>query len=360
MKPTFMKSIMWKALFVLGISLVLIYGFTTPACQGKYHESLTPPSLFEWTNSKDELLSVCLTVDKPTFSRNEAFSIRCAIRNNSNTPITILRPFGDEFYSLSSGLHILGPTGPITYRGAWKEYVLGLHSFHELPAHAVIDEILKIPNELFPGIQNSGLYKIAYTYQSSGYPKKVKPTNFWEGKVVCDSVILLRQASELPNVQSGGEKIQLTCSMTKVDFEVGEKLPPPKVTINNSTSDVVDLIGPTLTVISCRLVQPDAVIVRMCLAMPTGLDPRQMPKKKLEAKNKIDFTPSGIWFFQDGKGYESYVFMQEGTYKFQCQYEQLVSNTLELKVTKQSSHTENKIVNNLLHCTQVRTRDPID
>ncbi len=334
MKLTFMKSIRWKALFVLGISLVLIYGFATPAREGKYHKSRTPPSLFEWTDSKDELLSVCFTVDKTTFSRDEAFSIRCAIRNNTDKPLTILRPFGDEFYSLSSGLHILGPTGSVTYGGAWKEYVLGTDSFHELAPHTVIDETLEIPNNLFPGIQNPGLYKIDYTYLSSGYPRKTKPANYWEGKVVGNSVILLRQASGAPKVQSGGEEVQLTCSMTKVKFDVGEKLPPPKVTIDNNTSDGVDLIGPTLTVISCRLVQPDATIVRMCLAMPTGMDPRRMPKKKLEAKSKIDFTPSGIWFLQDGKGYESYVFMQEGSYKFQCQYEELVSNRLELKVTK--------------------------
>lgn len=337
MKLTFMKSITWKALFVLGISLVLIYGFTTLARQGKYHESLTPPSLFEWTNSEDGLLSVCFTVDKTTFDSNEAFSIRCAIRNNTDKPLTILRPFGDEFYSLSSGLYILGPTGQITYHGPWKEYVLALDSFYELRPHTIIDETLKIPDELFAGLRSPGLYKIAYTYQSSGYPKKIKPANFWEGKVIGDSVILLRQASEAPNVQSDGEEVQLTCSMTKVEFEVGEKLPPPKVTVNNNTNDPVDLIGPTLTVISCRLVQPDATIVRMCLAMPTGLDPRRMPRKKLEPKSKINFTPVGIWYLKDGRGYEPYVFMQEGTYKFQCHYEQLISNTLKLKVTKRPS-----------------------
>jgi hypothetical protein len=70
--------------------------------------------------------------------------------------------------------------------------------------------------------------------------------------------------------------------MTKAEFNVGEKLPPPTVAINNNTSDAVDLIGPTLTVISCRLVQPDAAIVRMCLAMPTDLDPSTTTLQKLK------------------------------------------------------------------------------
>jgi hypothetical protein len=304
--------------------------------QSKYHESLTPPSLFEWANSEDGLLSVCFAADKTTFSKNEALSIRCAVRNNTDKPLTILRPFGDEFYSLSSGLFVLGPTGSVTYRGPWKEYVLALDSFCELPPHMIIDETLEISNELLTGIRSPGLYKIAYAYQSGGYPRKTKPANYWEGKVIGNSVILLRQASKAPKVQSGREEVRLTCSMTKMEFNVGEKLPPPRVTIDNNTSDAVDLIGPTLTVISCRLMQPDALIVRMCLAMPTGLDPRRMPKKKLEPGSRINFTPSGIWYLQDGRGYEPYVFMQEGTYKFQCQYEQLMSNILKLKVTNWS------------------------
>ncbi len=204
MKVSVMKSTMWKAVFVLGISLAVIYGLARPAGDGKYHESRTPPCLFEWTDSKDGLLSVCFTVDKTTFSRDEAFSIRCAIRNNTDKPLTILRPFGDEFYCLSSGLHILGPAGAVTYRGAWKDYVLGADSFHELAPHTVIDETLEIPNNLFGGIQNPGLYKIDYIYLSSGYPGKTKPEDYWEGKVIGNSVILLRQASEARKVQSGG------------------------------------------------------------------------------------------------------------------------------------------------------------
>jgi hypothetical protein len=159
----------------------------------EYHESLAPIALSEWTDSPDGRLSLCFAVDKTTSSRNEAFSIRCAIRNNSDKALTILRPFGDEFYSLSSGLYILGPAGPITYRGAWKDYVLGIASFHELPPHTIIDETLDVPDELFPGIQTPGLYKMVYTYQSSNYPRKASPENHWKGEIMSGSAVLLRQ-----------------------------------------------------------------------------------------------------------------------------------------------------------------------
>jgi hypothetical protein len=193
MKLDFMKSIISKAALVLGISILVAYSFTTKAQQQrKYHESSTPEALIEWTDSQDKQLSVCFTANKTTFSRKETFVIRCAIRNNGNTPLVILRPFGDEFYCLSSGLNILGPAGPVTYEGAWKDYVLGTASFHELAPHTAVDETFEIPNNLFSGIQDPGLYRIAYTYLSSGYPKK-KPANFWEGKVIGSPVILLRQ-----------------------------------------------------------------------------------------------------------------------------------------------------------------------
>lgn len=193
MKRTFMKSIIYKVSFMLGVCILAAYSFTTKAQkQMKYNESSIPRNLLEWTDSEDKQLSVCFTANRTTFSRKETFVIRCAIRNNGNTPLTILRPFGDEFYTLSTGLNILGPSGPITYEGAWKDYVLGTSSFHELAPHAVVDETLEIPNNLFPGIQKQGLYKIAYIYQSSGYPKK-KPADFWEGKVISSSVVLLRQ-----------------------------------------------------------------------------------------------------------------------------------------------------------------------
>ncbi|MHC4704032.1 MAG: hypothetical protein ACYTFQ_26020 [Planctomycetota bacterium] len=193
MKLNFTKSITCKAAFVLGIGILVAYSFTTKAQQQrKYHKSSTPKTLLEWMDSQDKQLSVCFTANKTTFSGKETFVIRCAIRNNGNTPLVILRPFGDEFYCLSSGLNILGPAGPVTYKGAWKDYVLGTASFRKLAPSTVVDETFEIPNNLFSGIQDPGLYRIAYTYLSSGYPKK-KPANFWEGKVVSSSVILLRQ-----------------------------------------------------------------------------------------------------------------------------------------------------------------------
>ena len=128
------------------------------------------------------------------------------------------------------------------------------------------------------------------------------------------------------------EELQLSCSMTRTEFTVGEKLPPPKVTLRNNTDTDLDLIGPTITVIACTLVQPDKTTVSMCIAMPTGRDPRRMPPRKLKAGTTIELTPDGIWYYEEASGFEPYVFQQEGTYEFKCKYEELNSNTITITV----------------------------
>jgi hypothetical protein len=120
--------------------------------------------------------------------------------------------------------------------------------------------------------------------------------------------------------------------MERTEFVVGEKLPPPKVTIRNNTDADVDLIGPTITVITCTLVQPDKTTIPMVIAMPTGVDPRRMPSRKLEARAEMDFTPGGIWHYDDKGGFQPYVFQQQGSYELNCDYEKLPSNTIVIAV----------------------------
>ena len=157
---------------------------------GTYGKAMTPKILSDWKDSTDGQLSMCLSVNKTTFSPSEKIVIRCAVRNNTDKPINILRPFGDGFYALSSGLHLLGPEGELKYYGPMKEYVLGISSFHELKPGMVIDETLEIPKKYFKGLGDLGLYRIKYKYLSSGYPKRPKPDNLWEGSIDSSAVHL--------------------------------------------------------------------------------------------------------------------------------------------------------------------------
>ena len=125
---------------------------------------------------------------------------------------------------------------------------------------------------------------------------------------------------------------QVSCALPEVEFSVGDELPPPVVTIDNTTGEPTELVGPTITVIACTFVQPDGEEVPMRIAMPTGRSPYDMPKRLLEAGERVTFAPRGIWTYRDGTGYTPYRFPQAGTFELFCQYEELTSNVVTLTV----------------------------
>jgi len=156
-----------------------------------YPEASTPRIFSEWRESADGKVAVCLAADKTTFGPKETINIRCAVKNTSDQPLTILRPFGDNFYALAAGIAILGPEGAIPYRGAMKDYVLGTADFIVLPAHSVVDESLAVPPAQFPGLGQPGLYTIGYRFASGGYPKQPAPENLWQGEVKTAALTIL-------------------------------------------------------------------------------------------------------------------------------------------------------------------------
>ena len=156
-----------------------------------YRESETPKFPSQWYASNDGNVSACLSLDKTTYAKTEVATLRCALRNNSDKPITILRPFGDTFYAHAYGLTILGPNGPIPYHGAMREYMLGASAFIELNSHMVVEETIELLPDVFPGLGDEGLYVISYDFLSDGYPQQPPPENFWTGKIKTGSVILL-------------------------------------------------------------------------------------------------------------------------------------------------------------------------
>jgi len=156
-----------------------------------------------------------------------------------------------------------------------------------------------------------------------GTVKRVAWINAESGAVI----FLLEEHGE-----SAKRELQLRCAMARTEFAVGDKLPPPKVTLRNNTGADVDLIGPTITVITCTLVQPDKARLPLVIAMPTGLDPGRMPSRKLKAGAEMEFTPGGIWYYDDEGGFQAYAFQQEGSYAFTCEYEGLTSNVIAISV----------------------------
>jgi len=139
----------------------------------------------DWKESKDKLLSISLATEKTTFKKKEAVVLRCIIKNLSDKPITLLRPFGDYFYAVSSGLTIDGPTGKVVYSGPMKEYALGTSAFVELKSGSVCEGTLDLSEaaKYLDGFGKPGKYTITYAYRSGGFPTLPTPANFWNGKI---------------------------------------------------------------------------------------------------------------------------------------------------------------------------------
>lgn len=144
-----------------------------------------------WSRSTDDRVAICFAVEKTTFATNEAIHVLCAVKNLTDKPLTLLRPFGDIFYAQEAGISIVGPDGAIRYAGPMKSYVLGTIAFVELAPHAVIEEKLELRKDIFPNLGKLGMYVIGYSYNSPQYPKQQQPDNLWQGSIKANSVTIL-------------------------------------------------------------------------------------------------------------------------------------------------------------------------
>ena len=145
----------------------------------------------QWRQVKDSPISVCLALPKTTFAAGDGITLRCAIRNDSDKALTVLSPFGDTYFTTSTGVSILGPDGPVSYKGPHKDYVLSPDSFIELPARSVIEGEITITHVAFPGLDKPGLFTIDYRYASQGHPAQPPPANYWTGYVDSNAVSVL-------------------------------------------------------------------------------------------------------------------------------------------------------------------------
>jgi hypothetical protein len=183
-----------KAQYVLLLSplLVIMTSARADGPDGRPYPAHHAPSTYrQWRTSTDGRISVCLSLEKTTFTAAEGVTLRCAVRNDTDKAMTILRPFGDEFFTEKTGLCILGPDGVVKYSGPQKEYQLAMDSFIELPARSVVEGAFTIPKERLPGIEKPGLYVIDSRYMSSGYPTEQPPANFWRGSVDSNAVTVV-------------------------------------------------------------------------------------------------------------------------------------------------------------------------
>ena len=156
-----------------------------------YHESRTPGIFSEWRSSGDGTISVCMHAETPTAGATNTIALRCALRNNTDKPLTLLRPFGDKWYAITLGISITGPRGAVLYQGPVAGYVLGEDAFTTLAPHTVTEGTIELKPDVFPALSSKGSYTISYRFLSDGYPGKTLPDNYWSGLVAANSATVL-------------------------------------------------------------------------------------------------------------------------------------------------------------------------
>jgi hypothetical protein len=178
-------------------SIVCVLAAASAMCMGADSETtLHPAHTFsrpggEWRDSADGKVSICLAPVKTTFGPDEEVVVRCFVRNNTDAALTLIKPFGDDFFAICSGLVIVGPDGAVEYRGPMKDYVLGTRDFIQLPGKSAVDQTLTLPRHQFPNLAERGLYTIAYLYLAARYPRDSVPEDLWQGQVQSATITLL-------------------------------------------------------------------------------------------------------------------------------------------------------------------------
>lgn len=154
-----------------------------------YLDYQAPEIYRQWRTSDDGRVSICLAVKQTTFSAAAGeVTLYCAMRNNTDTAMTVLKPFGDDFFTQASGLCVVGPDGVLEYEGPQKDYMLGDDAYLELPPRSVVEGSATIEKQFRPSIDRPGLYVVDYGHYSKRHPA---PANFWTGTLDSNPVTLM-------------------------------------------------------------------------------------------------------------------------------------------------------------------------
>lgn len=144
-----------------------------------------------WKTSEDGMLSLRLTAHETLLQPSEPIPIVVELRNNSDQPINIIRPFGDWYYALAVGIALRGPQGTIEYSGATPSYELGADAFSRLQPGEVVEDRTELTLDQFANSDMPGRYTIAYEYVAQSWQEAASREGFdnlWMGTIASGPV----------------------------------------------------------------------------------------------------------------------------------------------------------------------------
>jgi hypothetical protein len=155
-----------------------------------------------WVDSVDGVLSLRLGAPDTTVDGEDPITVVVELRNNSDKPVNVLRPFADA-NACASWFDLNGPQGAIDYTGGVPSYPLGLNSFTELAPGKSIYGWQDLIEQCFEGSELSGHYTVRFKYAvGSGHRESAQRMgleNVWTGEIRSRAVTVMREESSAGN-----------------------------------------------------------------------------------------------------------------------------------------------------------------
>ena len=141
-------------------------------------------------------LSLRLRVKSALLATQDSIFVIAEIRNNRAAPVTILRPFGDQYLAEAGQIKIWGEQGRIEYIGPVPDYDLNKTSFITREAKEIAADTLELPVRNFAQTGMAGNYAVRYVYSYQGMSEKEVANKgikgIWHG-AICSREVQLKK-----------------------------------------------------------------------------------------------------------------------------------------------------------------------
>lgn len=162
-------------------------------------QSVRTRSSHIWVASDDRQLALRMSVGSPSVGADKDFQLIAELRNDSQRPITVIRPFGDWYLSSAVGIKIWNAQRRVDYTGPKWTYVVGSDAFAVIAPGETIQDKIDMSIENFAGIEEQGEYILRYDYTYDGRWDTTAAAggsgikDAWRGTIVSREVQVIRE-----------------------------------------------------------------------------------------------------------------------------------------------------------------------
>lgn len=152
-----------------------------------------PRLLSAWVDSADGDLSLLIEVIPPVNPDRKTATVVGLFRNNTDRPISVLKPLGDENQAMASDLELTRLGKPCRYIGPVAAYPLGERAFATIEPNEMAGHSLTMNLANFEGSQEDGEYRLIYRYSAAASQcetaRRLGFEDLWTGEITSAPVV---------------------------------------------------------------------------------------------------------------------------------------------------------------------------